>query len=70
MKIFLWIRYKRIFFFIARDISWKEIPLFLAPTVFHSGGLLPLPCLEQEKKKSTAPPKFGMQKKQWAQYVS
>lgn len=38
MKIFLWIRYKRIFFFIARDISWKEIPLFLAPTVFHSGN--------------------------------
>lgn len=47
MKIFLWIRYKRIFSFIVHDISWKEIPLFLTPTVFHSdnrgGGFYP--CL-------------------------
>lgn len=71
MKIFLWIRYKRIFFFIARDISWKEIPLFLAPTVFHSGNQgAPAPSQEQEKKNFTVSPKFGMQKKQWAQYVS
>lgn len=34
MKIFLWIRYKHISSFIAHDISWKKISLFLTPTVF------------------------------------
>lgn len=55
MKIFLWIRYKRIFSFIAHDISWKEIPLFLAPTVFHPGncGGVSILALSRRKKRST-----------------
>lgn len=36
MKIFLWIRYKRIFSFMARDISLKRKSFsFLLPPVFH-----------------------------------